>query len=168
MKQYENYYEEAFLMHRVFNYLFLIPLIGIIILVAYSGASQVFVPKNIPLFIVAVIFSLLPLVMGRMTIEVKNAELMITYGYLGWIKRTILLSDIVSTEVVSYNPLRQFGGWGIRYGKFREEKMACFSLSGTKGLLITITSTVKACGRQVNKFIVGCKEPEKLQSIVGK
>ena len=29
---------------------------------------------------------------------------------------TIPLKDIQSVEVIEYSPLRDFGGWGVRYG----------------------------------------------------
>ena len=44
--------------------------------------------------------------------------------------RQISWDQIEKCEVVEYNPLRDYGGWGIRYGK----KGKAFNVAGNKGL----------------------------------
>ena len=46
-------------------------------------------------------------------IDAKNISLKIPV----LLKTKIAVADIISAEQFSYSPLRDFGGWGIRYGK---------------------------------------------------
>lgn len=48
----------------------------------------------------------------RLTVEVYPDHLRIDYGFLT--RREILLRDIARVEAVRYNPLMEWGGWGIR------------------------------------------------------
>jgi len=50
--------------------------------------------------------------------------------------RRIQWSDIANFEIIKYNPLSDFGGWGIRYGK----KSILYSVKGNKGLSISLKS----------------------------
>jgi len=112
----------------------------------------------------AIIFALiLPLLFGRLLIKVSNNTLNISFGYLGMIKKDIPLSEIQEARVIEYKPLRQFGGWGIRSGKFEGEKTGCYSMKGNKGLLLSLTHKVRVCLLKTNRVIIGCNDPEKLK-----
>lgn len=114
---------------------------------------------------VAVIF---PLLFGRLLITVTDNTLHIDYGYLGLIKKEIPLSKIRETRVVEYRPIRQFGGWGIRCGRFEGEPTACYNLKGKRGLLLILSNKVRACLVKTDRVIVGCNGPEKLKEVIGK
>ena len=47
-----------------------------------------------------------------MVITVNHQQLKVVFGYIGLIKKLIPLADITSAEVVTYRPIRDFGGWG--------------------------------------------------------
>ena len=59
----------------------------------------------------------------------------------------ISFDDIVSYKLRTYSPIREFGGWGIRYG------FECkgYTVSGNKGLEITLKN-----GR---KILFGSQKP---------
>lgn len=58
------------------------------------------------------------LLFGKLTVEVRRDSLRLYFGPWGWISRTVALADIDDVEAVTYRPLREFGGWGIRgWGK---------------------------------------------------
>lgn len=48
--------------------------------------------------------------------------------------RLIRWDQLEKCEVVQYNPLLDYGGWGIRYGK----KGKAFNVAGNKGLQLTL------------------------------
>ena len=48
-------------------------------------------------------------------------------------ERHIAWKNISYIRIVSYHPIRQFGGWGIRYGK----DGVAFNVAGKRGLVIT-------------------------------
>ena len=115
--------------------------------------------------VIAVLF---PLLFGRLLITVTDNTLRIDYGYLGLIKKEIPLSEIRETRVVEYRPIRQFGGWGIRCGRFEGEPTACYNLKGKRGLLLILANKVRACFVKTDRVIVGCNGPEKLKEVIGK
>ena len=51
----------------------------------------------------------------RLVTEVRDDELIVHFVLL-WRKKVIPLGDIRSAEAVEYRPIRDYGGWGIRYG----------------------------------------------------
>lgn len=55
---------------------------------------------------------------GKLTVEVRRDSLHLHFGRWGWISRTVAYADIDDAEAVTYRPLWEFGGWGIRgWGK---------------------------------------------------
>ncbi len=50
----------------------------------------------------------------RMKTEVNDVAVTVTFGWIPFYRRRILFTDISSAEPIQYNPLRDFGGWGIR------------------------------------------------------
>lgn len=72
-------------------------IVGMVILVAVAAAVQ--------------------LLLSGLTVRLFRDEMVVGLGSLGLIRKRISYTDIVRTESVKYNPLREFGGWGIRWGK---------------------------------------------------
>lgn len=62
--------------------------------------------------------------------------------------------DIAKAEVRTYQPLREYWGWGIRYGS----KGMAYTLSGNQGLQLTLKD-----GAQV---LIGTNQAEKLTEIL--
>jgi len=163
-----RYYEEIYLIHKVFNYIPIVPIISIIILLSVVGPDLIFSKQFLPLCLGTIVIVMMPLIMGRMVIKVEGYELIVSFGYLGWITKKFSAQEIISAEVVTYHPIREFGGWGIRYGKFRGERTGCYSMSGNRGLFIILAAPRKTCFVSTNKFIIGTKQPEKLKAAIGK
>lgn len=69
-------------------------------------------------------------------LEIKYDNLGIQFRYFPFIlkKKTIEWSEIESIEIGNYSPIREFGGWGIRYGF--GIKGRAFTISGNKGIRI--------------------------------
>ena len=65
--------------------------------------------------------------------EVEEEAIPIRFGYVGWPKRVVPLEDVERTAVVTYRPIREFSGWGIRGGKFRGEFTGVYSMKGNRG-----------------------------------
>ncbi|MCE2789731.1 MAG: hypothetical protein LW630_07455 [Saprospiraceae bacterium] len=63
--------------------------------------------------------------------------------------------DILSAEICQYNPIRQFGGWGIRssrkYGK-------AYSVYGSTGVQLTL--------KNGQKLLIGTNQPELWQELI--
>ena len=79
---------------------------------------------------------------------VTDTEVFVTFGALFPLyRRRIALVDIASVEAVTYSPLREYGGWGIRGGR---ASMA-LNARGNRGVRLTLRD-----GRRV---LVGSQRP---------
>jgi hypothetical protein len=70
--------------------------------------------------------------------------------------RTIAHKDIVAYQARQYSPLREYGGWGVRYGG---RKKRAFIVGGNRGVELTL-----ADGTRV---LIGSQRPEEFASAIG-
>jgi hypothetical protein len=68
-------------------------------------------------------------------------------------KKVILLTEIKQMEIVTYNPIKDYGGWGIRYGK----KGRAITLSGNLGLSLTLMNN--------ENILIGITNKQKFKSL---
>jgi hypothetical protein len=79
----------------------------------------------------AVFLILVSLLSVRQTTSVAEDGVTVRFGFL--YKTRVAFSEIVRAEAVSYRPLRDYGGWGIRgFGRRR-----VLSMRGDEGVLLT-------------------------------
>lgn len=102
--------------------------------------------------IVIVVIAMMTL---RMTTSIGDRTLTVSYGWIPVLEKTILLSDIQEVQVCSYHPLKQFGGWGWRYGR---DGTHALTAKGTQGVCFRLQD-----GR---KFVVGSSKSRKLADTV--
>jgi len=145
------------------HWLFTLLIIGLV-LIAVIGAFQTG-EAEVPA-LVGVIIALVPILFGRMVIDIDTQNIIIRFGYLRWMEKRIPLSDIVQVETVTYRPLRQFGGWGIRSGRFRGERTICYSMRGAKGILVVLSDYTKVWFMKTKRVIIGSQMPEKLEEAI--
>jgi len=63
---------------------------------------------------------------------------------------TIKIEDIEKYKVMEYSPLKEYGGWGIKYGF----KGKAYNVSGNKGVKIFLTNGTNIMfGSQKNKYL---------------
>jgi hypothetical protein len=68
--------------------------------------------------------------------------------------RVIKKSDIEKLEVKSYDPLREYGGWGIKYGK----NGWADSVKGNKGIYISLAAK--------KHLLIGTSKPDKVEAFL--
>ena len=78
-------------------------------------------------FNVGLLFCLaLPLVLAigllQMTTEVTPAEVRVWFGWVPIYRRVVSITGIHRFHVVSYRPILDYGGWGIRNGRDGERR----------------------------------------------
>ena len=66
----------------------------------------------------------------------------------------IPLSQVKSHEVITYSPLRDYGGWGIRYGS----KGKAYNVSGNRGVRLELSNG--------KRLLFGSQRPEELSEAV--
>jgi hypothetical protein len=70
--------------------------------------------------------------------------------------RTIKRSDIEKMDVITYDPMQDYGGWGIRFGS----KGKAYTAKGNHGLYIQLFT-----GKNI---LIGTSKPEELQRFLSK
>ncbi|MBI3946454.1 MAG: hypothetical protein HY321_11085 [Armatimonadetes bacterium] len=85
-----------------------------------------------------------------MRTEVNDEGLTVTFGLPAWIRFHIPAGEIRHVEAVSYRPLAEFGGWGIRFGM---DGTRAYNARGDRGVRIETTR---------RRFLVGSQRPAEL------
>jgi len=86
---------------------------------------------GIILFIIANLF--------RAVTEVDDREIRVTFGrWIPYYRRRIPLDAICEVRVVTYRPILDAGGWGIRWGRFEGKRCAFLNVSGNRGVLLEL------------------------------
>lgn len=98
----------------------------------------------------------LPIFMWKagLVVEVRDGHL--HYRWLPFVKRRLHGSDIASVEIRTYRPVRDYGGWGIKYGG--GERGWSYTTGGDKGVFITCVDG--KC------FLLGTEDPEGLSRAI--
>ena len=83
-------------------------------------------------------------------VEVRSDHLLISFGPVRLVRRRIRYTDIESVSAVTYRPIREFGGWGIRgWGR-----KTAWTIRGNRAVRVTLLS-----GKEV---YVGSGSPQRL------
>ena len=93
----------------------------------------------------------------KMTTTVSRERLKVRYWPL--ITRTIVMSEIKTFAACEYHPIRDYGGWGIRWGWGRG---MAFSMTGNKGVQLELQSGKKILigSHQANDLEVALKRAQ--------
>ncbi len=65
-------------------------------------------------FFLLLLFGGIILLLLRMRTTVHGDRIVVQYGWTSLVRITIPLSEVQSCRPVTYRPMREFGGWGIR------------------------------------------------------
>lgn len=101
-------------------------------------------------------------IFARLTIELSDRVLRLSFGWIQLIRIEIPLASIEAADPVTYRPIRDFGGWGIRNGKFRGDRTAVYSVSGSSGVLLTLREPIRAAFCRTRKILVGTPDHGRL------
>lgn len=123
-------------------------------LIGAAGAADLLTRPGLAARIVLggylLLFALISNLLALTTVVTNNA-VHVTFGWaFPLYRRVIALADIARAEAVTYSPLREYGGWGIRG---RGENVA-LNARGNRGVRLTLTD-----GRRV---LIGSQRPFEL------
>jgi hypothetical protein len=102
---------------------------------------------NIFLFVVGFLLPVLVLRLKLIT-RLERDALYLKFGILA--NKTYPLDDIVSCEAITYRPIIDFGGWGIRYSLAL--KQWAYNVSGNRGVRIEFSNG--------KKIVIGSQKPD--------
>ena len=86
----------------------------------------------------------------RLDVEVRADHLFVAFGPLHLIRKRVRFVDIEAVRGVTYRPLREFGGWGVRW----RGKKTAWTIRGNSAVRVTLRS-----GREV---YVGSRRAQRL------
>ncbi len=89
----------------------------------------------------------------RMTTEVSPGAVRVWFGWVPTFRRSVDLSSVTRLEVIQYRPLRDYGGWGIRYGRDGERIL---NARGDRGVRLHFADG--------QRLVIGSQNPELLAS----
>jgi hypothetical protein len=87
--------------------------------------------------------------MGQLKTRVTPEGIDMRWGFLDVIKKQILFEEIERAEAVTYSPIGEFGGWGIRVGR---NKKKAWNIRGNRALLLHL--------KDGTRFYLGSEKPE--------
>ena len=88
----------------------------------------------------------------KLLVEVREDGVHINFVPL--VRRTVLFGNIVSCEVRAYRPMREYGGWGVKYGRAGK----AYNVSGNRGVQLKLTSG--------KGLLIGSQRPEELAQAI--
>jgi hypothetical protein len=91
----------------------------------------------------------------RLETAVGGEELTVQFGWLPLFQKRIPLRDIDHAEVCSYRPIRDFGGWGWRYGR---GGVQAFTVKGNSGVCLAM--------RDGTRYLIGSERGEELLRVL--
>lgn len=94
----------------------------------------------------------------RMETTVQNEGISVRFTPFQMQSTLYLWQDIAEVKIVSYSPLKDFGGWGLRFSFSGRGK--AYIMSGDKGLQIVFNTD--------NKLVIGTNKAEELSRILAK
>ena len=90
----------------------------------------------------------------NLTTELRDDGLYIRFFPLHLSFHKIPLEDLKRHEVRIYNPIMEYGGWGIKYGKMGK----AYNVSGNRGIQLDFTGG--------KRLLIGSQKPEQLDSAI--
>lgn len=89
--------------------------------------------------------------LGQLRVRVTDQGVEAAWGLMEVFKKSFPYADIVRAEAVTYSPIREFGGWGIRFG-FGNKK--AWTTRGNRALVLHL--------KDGSRFYLSSEKPERL------
>jgi hypothetical protein len=113
-----------------------------------------------PMLLVIIISAIVPflLLIGSLTVELRPDSISFRLPPFALRWRSISKDDIAKIYIRKYEPVGEFGGWGVRWGMSGGRKDRCYSTRGNMGIQIEL--------KDGNKILIGTQKPNEWQSII--
>jgi hypothetical protein len=108
-----------------------------------------------------VLLSIIVLI-DRMRVTVDATTVRVQLGCTRLFDYRIARAEITAVESVTFQPLKDFKGWGVRCGNFRGRATGCLSLRGDQGVLLTLAQPRTICRCSVHGIIIASQTPDQL------
>jgi len=92
---------------------------------------------------------------ANLTVEVRSDGLYYRFFPFHWSFRRISAETLSKYEVHRYRPIRDYGGWGIRWGRGSK----AYNVSGNRGVMLELSDG--------NRLLIGSQKPEEMAGAIG-
>ena len=120
--------------------------------------------SDLVLIILGLIFGIgIPLFMYITGLDTEVREYGVCIRFHPFHRRWVVFGfeSIQKAEAITYSPLKDYGGWGIRYGRNGK----AYNVSGNKGVLLTLTDRKNALIGSKNHEVLCSSINERVSSI---
>lgn len=110
----------------------------------------------VPALALFLLITIFVLIFRSLKLQVSLGMSAISYRFfpLQWKYRIIRVNNIESMKVIDYDPLSDYGGWGIRFGK----KGIAYTAKGNHGLYIQRTDK--------RPLLIGTSKPKEMKDFL--
>jgi hypothetical protein len=131
---------------------------GLVMQLYYGRAFGDNPTSNMELVALTVVITLISNLFVFMRLETTIDRSGIHYRFFPfqWSQKTIAWNRISKVYVRQYNPIAEYGGWGLRLGLFGKGK--AFNVSGSVGIQLVYDNG--------KKFLIGTQQPKEVEMIL--
>ena len=149
-----NRYHEEQHFHRAFIWLLLLVMVFVVVItvlaVVLSRPDDALLLAIAPV-VVTLVAALISL--SHLDVDVTDEGVSIAFRYL-WPTRRIAFAEIVGLEVRRYNPMLEYGGWGVRLGP----KGWAYMTGGKEGVQLRLRKGIPV--------LIGSARPRELEAAI--
>lgn len=92
-------------------------------------------------------------IVAGLSVKLYQDRIVVGLGLLGWVSKRMAYKDIEGLESVRYHPIREFGGWGVRFGA---EGKRAWTARGERAVVLHL--------RDGLHIYVGSDDPHRLEA----
>lgn len=141
----------------------LVVLMALAVVLDYFPLREKILPSRemLPIILVAFFGILLPIAIAvlflilKLETEVRSDGLYVRYYPIHIHYRRFTAEDLNQYQARQYKPIREYGGWGIRYGKGGK----AYNVSGSKGVQLVL--------KNGKRLLIGSQRPNELVEAIG-
>lgn len=93
----------------------------------------------------------------KLATVITEQDISIRFNFFHRRPKIIAWVEIQKAEIITYNPIMDYGGWGIKYGGLNS---IAYNVSGNQGLQLYL--------KNGKKILIGTQKPEEIQKIIKK
>ena len=147
-----------------FRQVWLMVLLGFSLIVPIALITNEYLKENTTLStnefagtLIGIIASVLFIFLFKLTTRIDEKGIHYQFFPFHFSTKTLLWSEIELAEIRTYDPIGEYGGWGLRYS-FNKKKGNAVNVSGDIGIQLTLTSG--------KKLLIGTQKKEAVTSIL--
>lgn len=107
----------------------------------------------IAVYVLALVFGIFGLLFWmRLTVEVRDDGIHVRFP--PFVRRIIAYDELAAYEPRTYRPIREFGGWGLRWGLGGQ----AYNVKGNRGLQLVFTNG--------KRLLIGSQRPEEFAAAI--